>query len=93
MEKKIIEHKGVKYEVIKVIEQNEREKLMAEYDKWTDEKVCLAAVQRNGYSLRYVKDQTEKVCLAAVQRNGDSLQYVKDRKTYEKIVIERTKDD
>jgi hypothetical protein len=40
---------------------------------------ALAAVQRNGYALRYVKDQTEAVALAAVQRNGDALQYVKDQ--------------
>ncbi len=40
---------------------------------------ALAAVSRNGYALRYVKDQTEAVALAAVSRNGDALQYVKDQ--------------
>ena len=43
-----------------------------------DIKLALAAVQRNGYALRYVpaEARTEAVALAAVQRNGDALRYV-----------------
>ena len=37
------------------------------------------AVERNGYALRYVKDQTEAVCIKAVENDGDALQYVKDQ--------------
>ena len=37
---------------------------------------ALKAVERDGYALRYVKEQTEAVCLKAVERNGDALQYV-----------------
>ena len=37
---------------------------------------AMEAVKRNGFALRYVKDQTEAVCLEAVKRNGYSLQYV-----------------
>lgn len=39
---------------------------------------CLKAVERNGYALRYVKDQTEQVCLKAVESDGDALRYVKE---------------
>ena len=40
---------------------------------------ALKAVERNGYALRYVKDQTPDICLKAVERNGDALKYVKDQ--------------
>ena len=39
---------------------------------------CLKAVERNGYALRYVKDQSEAVCLKAVESDGDALRYVKE---------------
>ena len=41
------------------------------------EEICLAAVEENAYSIRYVHNQTEAICLAAVKRNGDSIQYIK----------------
>ena len=37
---------------------------------------ALKAVERNGYALRYVKEQTEAVCLKAVESDGYALQYV-----------------
>ena len=40
---------------------------------------ALAAVSRNGYALKYVKDQTEAVALAAVQNYGYALRYVEDQ--------------
>ena len=57
-----------------------------EFEKWGDEKYCKLAVQEDGYSLMYVKDQTEEICKLAVQRNGDSLKYVKDKKTFYKLL-------
>ena len=36
----------------------------------------ITAVKRNGYALRYVKEQTEPVCLEAVKQDGDALRYV-----------------
>ena len=53
---------------------------------------ALEAVKRNGYSLKYVKDQTEAICLEAVKEDGDFLQYVKEeffaQKT-EEIITEK----
>ena len=36
----------------------------------------MEAVKRNGYELKYVKDQTEAICLEAVKEDGYALQYV-----------------
>ncbi len=55
------------------------------------EKICLAAVNRNGNALEHVKDQTEKICLAAVKNYGCSLRYVKHQTT--KVCIEAVKQD
>jgi len=57
---------------------------------WSKEE-SLEAVKRNGYALRYVKDQTEAVCLEAVKRNGYALQYVKDQT--EAVCLEAVKQD
>ena len=35
--------------------------------------ICLAAVKKNGLSLRYVNNQTEEMCLAAVEQAGRAL--------------------
>ncbi len=40
---------------------------------------ALAAVQQDGYALRYVNNQTERICLAAVQQDGNALQYVNNQ--------------
>ena len=40
---------------------------------------ALKAVERNGYALRYVKDQTPDICLKAVEADDDALRYVKDQ--------------
>ncbi len=39
-------------------------------------KLCLIAVQGNGFALKYVQNQTQKMCLVAVQQNGAALQFV-----------------
>jgi len=46
---------------------------------------ALAAVQQDGYALRYVTEQTPGICLAAVQQNGHALEYVKDAKLRAKM--------
>jgi len=50
-----------------------------ELEQWYDEKYCLAAVEQDGYALRYVKEQTEAICLKAVEQDGDALRYVKEQ--------------
>ena len=47
-----------------------------------DVKSAMSAVKRNGYALRYVKEQTEAVCLEAVKRNDYALQYVLEKKLF-----------
>ena len=49
------------------------------YSAITGIPAAIAAVKRDSYSLRFVKDQTEEICLAAVNQNGYSLQFVKDQ--------------
>jgi hypothetical protein len=39
----------------------------------TDDEVCLAAVQRHGHALQYIRNPTEAVLMAAVQQNGFAL--------------------
>jgi hypothetical protein len=39
----------------------------------------MAAVQQNGYAIKYVNDQTFDLCMAAVQQNGGALVHVKDQ--------------
>ena len=52
------------------------------FEKYSDESHCLKAVEQDGYSLQYVKEQTKDICLKAVEQDGDSLQYVKEQKTF-----------
>jgi Tol biopolymer transport system component len=44
-----------------------------------DEQEALAAVQQDGYALRYVHKQTYAICKAAVQQDGYALQYVREQ--------------
>jgi hypothetical protein len=39
---------------------------------------ALAAVRKDGYALRYVREPTEAVCLAAVRKDGYALRYVRE---------------
>ena len=48
-------------------------------DKWSDPEYCLAAVQEDGYALKFVKEQTPEICLAAVQQDGYALKFVKEQ--------------
>jgi hypothetical protein len=41
--------------------------------------ICIAEVNKNGYALRYVKEQTDEICLAAVKENGRALTYVEEQ--------------
>ena len=79
--KEIIEKEGVRYEVIRVLEEEKKvivEGLgdVSEYECWYNEKYCLRAVKEDGDALRYVKEQTPELCLEAVKDNGDALRYV-----------------
>lgn len=38
--------------------------------------ICLAAVKKNYYALKFVKKQTEEICLAAVMKNINSKRFV-----------------
>ena len=79
--KEIIEKEGVRYEVIRVLEEEKKVIVegvgdVSEYECWYDEKYCLEAVKNYGHALRYVKEQTPELCLEAVKDNGDALRYV-----------------
>jgi hypothetical protein len=49
----------------------------AKYQYLKDEKSQLAAVQKDGYALKYCANPSEAVQLAAVQENCDALKYCK----------------
>ena len=57
-----------------------KQKLMDVPESLRTKEVCLAAVQRNGYELKYVPDElkTREICEAAVQKEGVALVYVPD---------------
>jgi hypothetical protein len=40
------------------------------------QRVCLAAVQENGYALEFVKKQTLEICMAALRQNRDAEQFI-----------------
>lgn len=81
--KEVIEKDGVKYEVVRVLQQEAGKKVVinglgdvSAYEKWYNRKECLEAVKRDGYALQYVREQDKEICLEAVKRYGDALQYV-----------------
>lgn len=43
------------------------------------QEICLVLVRKDGYALKYVKDQTPEICLAAVMQAGYALEYVKNQ--------------
>src|SRR5574344_798628 len=45
-------------------------------EDWHDPKYCIAAVKRDGYALRFVKNQTPEICLEAVKQNGFAIRFV-----------------
>ena len=55
------------------------------------EKLCLEAIKRDGYAIRFVKEQTPELCLEAVKQNGYALQFVK--KQTPKLCLEAVKQD
>ena len=48
-------------------------------ENWNDYNYCLEAVKRNGYNIKYVKEQTKEMCLEAVKQNGYNIKYVKEQ--------------
>ena len=60
-------------------------------EDWNDSEYCLAAVKRDGYNLRFVKNQTPEICLVAVKENGYALKFVKEQTP--EICLEAVKED
>jgi len=84
MKTKIIEHEGIKYEVVRVIEDKGKVIIgelgdITEYERWYNHDYCLEAVKQDGYMLRYVREQDREICLEAVKQNGYALQYVREQ--------------
>jgi hypothetical protein len=52
---------------------------ISEWDMWSNGDYCLIAVDQNGSSLQYVKEQTLEICLAAVANYGPALLHVKEQ--------------
>ena len=40
---------------------------------------AIKAVEKDGYALKYVKEQTPEICIKAVEQNGLALKYVKEQ--------------
>ena len=51
----------------------------------------LEAVKRNGYALKFVKNQTPEICLQAVKQDGWALRFVKEQTP--EICLEAVKQD
>ena len=81
----------IETELKKLENTNKEDERLTFWNKWSDKEHCLEAVKRNGYSLRFVKNQTDEICLEAVKRNGYSLQYVKNQT--DEICLEAVKQD
>jgi len=65
-----------------------------EYMVDPSEKICLAAVKKDGELLRFIKNQTEEVCLKAIRKcgiHGGVLQYVNNQT--ENIIMEALEED
>ena len=72
----------------KIEEKNSRKsEELVFFENYSNEEYCMKAVEQNGYSLRYVKEQSEAVCMKAVEQNGDSLQYVKERRCFNECIL------
>ena len=65
--KKIIEHEGVKYEVVKVIIEGRKSEEQIFFEKWSDEAFCKKAVSQNGDSLQYVKEKKTLIKIARIK--------------------------
>jgi hypothetical protein len=52
---------------------------MLQHIKEQTEEICLAALQKDGLSLKYVKVQTPEMCRVAVQEIGLALLYVREQ--------------
>jgi hypothetical protein len=48
-------------------------------DEMMTDELCKLAVQKDGYALKFVKNQTEELFKLAIQHNGGVLQFMKDQ--------------
>lgn len=55
------------------------------------EAICLAAMERDGEELVYVKHRTEKICFEAVRNRGETLMYMEEKTP--RICLEAVKQD
>ena len=57
---------------------------MVKFSAICNAEAALAAVERNGYALRYVPDElkSEAVCTKAVESDGEALQYVLNKSLF-----------
>jgi len=56
-----------------------KQDILNDFAKWSDEKYCLKKVKIDSYDLARVKKQTEQICLEAVKNEGLALPYVKEQ--------------
>jgi len=52
---------------------------IAEHPMWTNIEICKLVVHKDGFVLKYVKNQTDEICWLAVQQDGLALQYVQNQ--------------
>ena len=50
-----------------------------ESEAWDNYEYCLEAVRRNGYNIKYVRNQSLELCLEAVKEEEHALRYVKEQ--------------
>jgi len=74
---KLVQEDSEKFKADKIILSDIRP--IDESELWNDPSFCLAAVQKRGNALKYVKQQTPEICLAAVRQDGSALEIVKDQ--------------
>jgi len=57
--------------------------------------LCLEAVMKNGYALKYVPEEfkTAELCLEAIKQNGNALEYVPENLKTEELCYEAVKKD
>ena len=78
-----IKRNGKTYKFVEVKE--EVDSRVEEFLNWSNKAYCIEAVKRNGYALRFVKEQDKEICIEAVKQDGDALSYVKEQAIFEEI--------
>jgi hypothetical protein len=84
---------GNKWKAKQIIISNVRP--VSSLPQWNDNKFCLAAVQKNGFALVYVKDdlKTNNILLAAVRQNGHVLEHIEDDLKTADVLLEAVRNN